>query len=151
MAEGTWQDVGPVEQFQREGVSEASLGRQKVAVTWKDGVFGVVWGTCNHVGGPLGHGRLVGEYLVCPWHNWKFHRSTGKGEPGFEEDCVPAYEIKVAAGRLLVRTDTATERSKKPPPPHPLARPVRRSAGATRVVGISTTNMDSENPRYSTS
>ena len=41
---------------------------------------------CNHVGGPLGDGRLDGDYITCPWHNWKFHRCTGKGEPGFEED-----------------------------------------------------------------
>ncbi len=34
---------------------------------------------------------------------------------------------------------------------HPLARPVKREPGPIRVVGISTTGMDAEEPRYSTS
>ena len=54
-------------------------------------MFGAVSNICNHVGGPLGEGRLDGDYIVCPWHNWKFHRGTGVGEPGFEEDRVPSY------------------------------------------------------------
>jgi hypothetical protein len=45
--------------------------------------------------------RLDGEYIVCPWHNWKFHRCSGVGEPGFEQDRVPAYPVKVQNGRVL--------------------------------------------------
>ena len=47
--------------------------------------FSALSGICNHVGGPLGHGRIEGEHVVCPWHNWKYHRVTGEGEPGFED------------------------------------------------------------------
>jgi nitrite reductase/ring-hydroxylating ferredoxin subunit/multimeric flavodoxin WrbA len=149
--EGDWQDLGAVGNFQGPGVVEATVGRQKVAVTFREGKFGVISGTCNHVGGPLGHGRVEGDYIVCPWHNWKFHRCTGSGEPGFEDDRVPSYEVRVQGGRLQVRTDNATARNKKPHEPHPLSRPVRRPDGGTRVAGISTTNMDVANPRYSTS
>jgi len=151
MAQANWLDLGPVEEFQKTALTEASLGRTKVAISWRDGVFGVVSGTCNHAGGPLAQGRLEGDYLVCPWHNWKFHRRTGAGEPGFEDDRVPAYEVRVENGRLLVRADNPTPRHKKPHPPHPLARRIERTPGVTRVAGISTTNMDEANPRYSTS
>jgi nitrite reductase/ring-hydroxylating ferredoxin subunit/multimeric flavodoxin WrbA len=151
MPEAKWHDLGPAEEFQRSELTEASLGRVKVAISWRDGKFGVVSGTCNHVGGPLGKGRLDGDYIVCPWHNWKFHRRDGKGEPGFEDDRVPAYEVRVEKGRLLVRTDNASARRKKPHEPHPLSRKVERADGAIRVAGISTTNMDESNPRYSTS
>ncbi|HZQ75086.1 MAG TPA: Rieske 2Fe-2S domain-containing protein [Burkholderiales bacterium] len=152
MAENAkWEDLGAAESFKGRELTEASLGRQKIAVSWKDGRFGVVAGTCNHAGGPLGKGRLDGEYIVCPWHNWKFHRASGKGEPGFEEDCVPAYECRVLDGKLQVRVDTVTARQKKPHPPHPLARKIERAPGGIRVAGISTTNMDEANPRYSTS
>ena len=151
MADGNWQDLGPVEAFQRAALTEASIGRTKIAISWRDGRFGVVSGTCNHVGGPLGQGRLDGDYIVCPWHNWKFHRCTGEGEPGFEQDRVPAYEIRVDGGRLLARTDNPTARNKTPHAPHPLARAIERAPGPPRVVGISTTNMDESNPRYSTS
>ena len=71
------------------------------ALAQRDGAFGAVSNACNHVGGPLGEGRLDGDYVTCPWHQWKFHRATGKGEPGFEEDAVPAYPLKVENGRVL--------------------------------------------------
>ena len=153
MAQAHWHDLGPVEEFQRSEITGAAIGRTRIAISWREGKFGVISGTCNHVGGPLGKGRLDGDYVVCPWHGWKFHRCTGAGEPGFEEDRVPAYEVRAQDGRLQVRTDNASARSRKPHEPHPLARPVelRGGAGPTRVVGISTTNMDEANPRYSTS
>ena len=146
-----WQDLGAAQDFRKAELTEATLGQQKIAVSFRDGKFGVVSGTCNHAGGPLGQGRLEGEYIVCPWHHWKFHRCTGKGEPGFEEDRVPAYELRVENGRLEVRADNPTKRSKKPHDPHPLARKIERAPGGIRVAGISTTNMDEANPRYSTS
>lgn len=146
-----WRDLGPADPYRRAGLSEATLGRQKLAVSFRDGRFGVVAGTCNHAGGPLGQGRLDGDYVVCPWHNWKFHRCTGLGEPGFEDDCIPAYELRVTDGRLEVRTDNPSARQRKPHPPHPLARKIERAPGEVRVAGISTTNMDEANPRYSTS
>ena len=68
---------------------EAKLGERLVAVSYKDGKFGVISNVCNHVGGPLGNGRLDGEFVVCPWHQYKFHRCTGEGEPGYEADKVP--------------------------------------------------------------
>jgi len=151
MAEATWEDLGPVDSFKNLDVKEIMLGKLKLAVSCRDGKFGVISGTCNHAAGPLGRGRLDGEYVVCPWHNWKFHHLNGKGEPGFEEDRVPAYEVKVENGRLLVRTDNPSGRRKKPHPPHPLARKIERLPGSIRVAGISTTNMDEMNPRYSTS
>jgi multimeric flavodoxin WrbA len=46
---------------------------------------------------------------------------------------------------------SGTKRKKQPHKPHPLARPVIRQKGPIRVVGISTTLMSREHPRYSTS
>ena len=146
-----WRDLGPVDKFAEGSVTEVEVGRTKLAVSRRDGQFGVVSGVCNHVGGPLGQGRLDGDYLVCPWHHWKFHRVTGEGEPGFEEDAVPRYEFRVENGHLHINSDPATSRKKKPHAPHPLARRVVRAAGPIRVLGISTTAMDASYPRYSTS
>ncbi len=146
-----WIDLGPVEQFREGTVTETAVGRAKIAVSRKDGQFGVVSSVCNHVGGPLGQGRLDGDYIVCPWHNWKFHRVRGLGEPGFEDDAVPSYEFRVEQGRLWVRGEPATRRQKRPHARHPLARPLRREPGPVRVAGLSTAAMDAANPRFSTS
>lgn len=146
-----WHDLGPADDFKHQPVREAHVGRLRLAITWHNGEFGAVSGVCNHAGGPLGRGHLDGDYLVCPWHHWKFHCRTGLGEPGFEEDAVPSHAIKVENGRLYVQLPASTSRSKKPHPPHPLERPVVRVDGPIRVVGISTTVMDPQYPRTSTS
>jgi multimeric flavodoxin WrbA len=116
-----------------------------------NGRFAAISGACNHVGGPLGDGRLDGEYVVCPWHNWKYHRATGEGEPGYEAERVPRYDVKVEAGHLWVNLEAATKRNLVHHQPHPLARKVERGEGPIRVAGISTTAMDPANPRFSTS
>ncbi len=149
MAEEKWFDVGSVEDLGRRPVTAVRAGTTPIALVHRDGAFTAISGACNHVGGPLGEGRLDGDYVVCPWHQWKFHHRTGEGEPGFEEDRVPSHAVKVEGGRVLVDARPLTPRHKAPHEPHPLARPVRREPGPVRVAGISTTVMDRANPRYS--
>ncbi|MDA1093614.1 MAG: Rieske (2Fe-2S) protein [Acidobacteria bacterium] len=84
MTEAQWTDVGDAEQLRRMSLPQVMLGRTQIALVYKDGVFSAISGACNHVGGPLAEGRLDGDYVVCPWHYWKFHCRTGEGEPGYE-------------------------------------------------------------------
>ena len=146
-----WVDVGAAQELASRAVQPVLVGRRKIALTCRDGEFGAISGACNHMGGPLAEGRLDGDYVVCPWHYWKFHRRTGQGEPGYEDDAVPAYDVRIEAGRVLVRATPASRRSRKPHAPHPLARPPLREPGPIRVLGISTTAMTVGQPRYSTS
>jgi nitrite reductase/ring-hydroxylating ferredoxin subunit/multimeric flavodoxin WrbA len=147
--EPEWIDVGAADDLSQESCRAAKAKNVALAITFKNGEFGAISNACNHVGGPLGEGRLDGDYIVCPWHNWKFHRSTGVGEPGFEEDCVPAFQVKVEQGRVLVDIANPTRRKKKPHDPHPLTREIKRAPGPLRLAGISTTVMDGANPRFS--
>ena len=151
MAEAQWFDLGPVEALQQKPLQQLRAQGTPIALTYKDGAFSAVSGACNHVGGPLGDGRLDGDYIVCPWHNWKFHCRTGQGEPGYEADCVPAYDTKVENRHLFLNLKALTQRNKSPHDPHPLARHVQRAEGPIRVLGLSTTAMDAKNPRYSAS
>lgn len=74
-----WIDVGAADELARKPLQQVLLGgRLRIALSCVDGVFSAISGVCNHAGGPLGEGRLEGEYVVCPWHYWKFHRD-GKG------------------------------------------------------------------------
>jgi nitrite reductase/ring-hydroxylating ferredoxin subunit/multimeric flavodoxin WrbA len=151
MPEERWTEIGIVEELKLKPLQEVMCGTTPVALTYKNGSFAAISGVCNHVGGPLGEGTLDGDYVVCPWHYWKFHYRTGQGEPGYEQDQIPAYATKVENGRLYIDLASATKRKKQPHNPHPLARPVVRQPGPIRVVGISTTAMTKEHPRYSTS
>ena len=149
MPDAQWTDVGNVEELKTKALQQVICGTTPIALTYKDGAFSAISGVCNHVGGPLGEGRLDGDYVVCPWHYWKFHHRSGQGEPGYEQDQVPAYPTIVENGRLYVDLSSATKRKKQAYKPHPLARPIIRQAGPIRVVGISTTVMTAGHPRYS--
>jgi nitrite reductase/ring-hydroxylating ferredoxin subunit/multimeric flavodoxin WrbA len=147
-----WHELGDIATLKAKPLTQIAIGRTKIALSYADGTFGAVSGVCNHVGGPLGEGHCDDAgYIVCPWHNWKFHRVTGLGEPGFEADRVPQYELKEESGRLFVNLSPVTTRNKLPHDPHPLSRKLVREPGRVRVLGISTTAMDVANPRYSTS
>jgi multimeric flavodoxin WrbA/nitrite reductase/ring-hydroxylating ferredoxin subunit len=146
-----WYDLGTLDELKATTLQQITIGRTRIALTYKDGRFGAVSSVCNHVGGPLGLGHLEGDYLVCPWHHYKYHCMTGEGEPGFEDDRVPRYELKEEGGHLFINLNAVTTRNKPHHDPHPLTRPIRREPGALRLLGISTTAMDPAHPRYSTS
>ena len=144
-----WVDIGSAEDLARTPLKSCKAQATAIAISFKDGQFGAVSNVCNHVGGPLGEGRLDGDYITCPWHGWKFHRRTGVGEPGYEEDRVPAFPVKVESGRVLVNVAAPSRRTKAPHQPHPLSRKPERAPGPLRLAGISTTVMDMTNPRFS--
>ena len=144
-----WIDLGAADDLSRVPVQRVLARRIPMALSFKDGIFGAVSNVCNHAGGPLGDGALDGDYIVCPWHHWKFQRVSGLGEPGFEDDCVPSWPLKVEGGRVLVNLAAATKRNRKPHPPHPLEREPERAPGKLRVAGIATTVMDESYPRFS--
>lgn len=147
-----WVDVGDAQQLAMRPLQQVVAGTLTLAVSYVDGTFAAISGVCNHVGGPLGDGTIdANGYVTCPWHGWKFHRQTGVGEPGYEADQVPRHDVRVENGRVLVRATPSTPRRKAPHAKHALERPVVRDPGPPRVVGISTTNMNSDLPRYSTS
>ena len=151
MKDSNWKLIGSTRELALKSLQEIELDKNKIALSYLDGKFSAISGVCNHFGGPIGRGYLDGEYVVCPWHNWKFHNKTGNGEPGFEADCVPKYDLKIEESNLFIDLNSATKRKKSTHTPHALARPVIREAGSIRVLGISTTNMDDKNPRVSTS
>jgi multimeric flavodoxin WrbA/nitrite reductase/ring-hydroxylating ferredoxin subunit len=146
-----WHDVGPASELARRPLQQIQLHGTRLALSCVDGVFGAIHGNCNHAGGPLGQGTLEGDYVVCPWHQWRFHRVEGYGERGFEQDTVPAYQVRVRRGRVQVSVTPHVKRHRTHHAPHPLAREPERAPGPVRVVGLSTTAMNLQYPRYSTS
>ena len=146
-----WHDVGSAAELACTTLQQIQLHGTRIALSCVDGVFGAIHGNCNHAGGPLGQGTLEGDYVVCPWHQWRFHRIEGYGERGFEQDTVPAYHVRVQRGRVQVSVTPHVKRHRTHHEPHPLAREPERAPGPVRVVGISTTAMNLQYPRYSTS
>ena len=151
MQEPNWERLGRVEQFTDKPLQQVTIGDRVIALSYRDGEFGAISGVCLHAGGPLGEGTLGdGGYVVCPWHHWQFHRMTGEARPGIPA-AVPRHEVKVEDGEVFVNLTPVSPARRAPHRVHPLSREIRREPGPLRVVGISTTAMNQEYPRYSTS
>ena len=158
VADDVWHDVGAADELALQPLRQMEIDGTAIALVHRDGQFSAIAGNCNHVGGPLGLGRLDGDEVVCPWHNWRFHSRSGQGGCNCAGEKVPSHAVKVENGRVLVNLNEATGRQRVSRAPHPLTHiMVRGQPGGplktdpARVVGISTTNMDVLNPRYSTS
>jgi NAD(P)H-dependent nitrite reductase small subunit len=66
-----------------------------------DGAVYALENVCLHRGGPLGEGRLEGEVVTCPWHQWQYNVRSGEmcGNPAVK---VPTYPVRVEGGTVKV-------------------------------------------------
>lgn len=161
--EENWLSLGQVDDLKSElgstgNLKEVRLQEQSVLLTLHKDSFGAIDNRCNHMGAPLSQGRLRDGRIECPWHYWQFNHQTGKGEDSSSHplaSCaghVSSYSLKVNNGELFIDTASKTERLKPSynPALH-LAREPIREPGKLRVLGLSTSAIDKDHPRYSTS
>lgn len=147
-----WHNLGAVETLQNPPLREIKIGSTRIALSYADGEFGAIGGTCAHVGGPLGEGALQDGKVVYPWHYFKYDRQTGSCHLGPTlEISVPKYELKIESGNLLINLEPVTEGKPLHEYHDALTRPVDREPGPLRIAGISATVMTPNHPRYSTS
>lgn len=139
-------------------VKELVIGDRKIVLTYFEGTFGALNNKCNHMGGPLSKGKLKKGCIECPWHYWAFDHKTGEAQRASTEPLsshsgtVPQYPLKIEGDTLFINIAGETERVRaKYNPGSGLGREVKREAGKIRVLGISTTAMDKDHPRFSTS
>jgi nitrite reductase/ring-hydroxylating ferredoxin subunit/multimeric flavodoxin WrbA len=148
----TWHRLGSRDDLASRAPFSVKLDRQQIAVFFHEGRFCAIGNRCNHKGGPLCEGQVRGEFVMCPWHAWEYSVITGKGPPGYEAESVPVFAVEERLDGVYVDTDPVSPRRLVKHDPHPLTVITPRSPGApARVLGISTTAMDSANPRFSTS
>ncbi len=150
MTDKKWVKIGKVTDLKTKELQPIDVEGQRIALSFRDGKFGAISGTCLHEGGPLGEGTIRNDYVVCPWHSWQFHRLTGEARPGIPA-AVPQFELKEETGDLYINVAPLTKVKHAPHPQHPLTRELKREPGPLRVAGISTTVMNKDYPRYSTS
>jgi len=150
MAARKWILLGEAADFKKRELQSVEVDSNSIALSYRDGHFGAISGSCLHVGGPLGEGAIKDDYVVCPWHSWQFHRITGQGQPGYP-DAVAQYELKQEDGKLYVNINPLTQGKRSVHPKHALERSLEREPGPLRIAGISTTIMNKAFPRYSTS
>lgn len=159
-----WTLVGKVDELIAEMEShgflkELEIDKKKVVLSYDDGKFGALNNKCNHMGGPLSRGKLKKGCVECPWHYWQFDSKTGESLHGSAEPlssnpgAVPTFPLKIENGSLFISIKGESKRrgAVYNSGIMNLSREPKREEGKIRVLGISTTAMDREHPRYSTS
>ena len=81
--------------------AEVSVGENAYALCNANGTVHALWGSCPCAGGPLGHGTLVDNLLVCPWHGRRYDICTGRHH--FDPNIVvPTYPVKIEDGNIFI-------------------------------------------------
>jgi nitrite reductase/ring-hydroxylating ferredoxin subunit/multimeric flavodoxin WrbA len=164
MEKEKWTFVGLITDLIQEleangGLKEFSFDSKKIVLTYYQKKFGALNNKCNHMGGPLSKGKLKKGCVECPWHYWQFNHVTGESMSveaskhyTSSGGSVPHFPLKEESGSLFI---DLTQESQRSPATYSmkgnLARDPKREPGKTRVLGISTTAMDKDHPRFSTS
>lgn len=152
MADQTWHYAGTRDELLARVPTALRFNSHRVALFHHEGAFRAIADACNHKGGPLSEGRCNGEYVMCPWHGWEYSVITGHGPEGFDEEQVAVFAVDERGDGVYVATPPASPRRLlKHKPSHLLREYVKEPGEPPRVLGISTTAMDSANPRFSTS
>lgn len=158
-----WILLGSIEELRgqalaRGGVQEITVRDRTLALIYSEGEFRVIHNKCNHMGGPLGRGKLKKGCVECPWHYWQFDSKTGVALSSSTEPLsshggsVPCYAVKAEGSSLFLDWNSESPRERAQyNKGSGLGREVARSPGRVRVLGISTTGMDPQHPRESTS
>ena len=85
----------------------AMAGDVEIMVIRRDGALHALADRCNHRGGPLHEGDLVGGCIECPWHGSRFRLDDGSVERGPAAYPQPVYEAREHEGRIEVRPAAA--------------------------------------------
>jgi len=134
------------------------LGPHKIALFHFNNEISAIANACLHKAGPLGLGlvenKYDGLYVTCPWHGWEYNIRTGSAPPGYK-DQQAVFEVKVEGDDILISEQPVVKAHREL---HDLKMiedliklDYQTTAESKNILGISTTNMNNDLPRYSTS
>ncbi len=100
--------VARLDQLKQGKGKKVLIGGKPIALFMHNNEVRAVSDVCAHQKGPLHKGRILGEFVECPWHHWTYNLKDGCGPPGFH-DCVPCYPVKVVEGVVFVAEQPVTK------------------------------------------
>lgn len=98
-----WAVLCRLDDVPEQGIVQRLLGDQPLAVFYLAGNIRVLSDVCPHLAGPLHEGELRDGCVVCPWHGSAFRVTDGSVHTGPATAPVPAFDVRVSDGRVLVR------------------------------------------------
>jgi nitrite reductase/ring-hydroxylating ferredoxin subunit len=113
--------------------------------------------SCLHKGGPLAKRKIEkkydGFYVTCPWHGWEYNISNGKAHPGYDEQ-QSVFDVRIINRKIFDSSQPIVYSSKKKydsPLKDLIELEYQTTTNSLNILGISTTNMNDNLNRESTS
>lgn len=101
--EGEFVEVARQEDLGVGQMKHVTVNGAWVALARTEEGFFAIDEICTHVGGPLCDGVLMGSTVQCPWHGSRFDVRTGEVRAGPAAHPIGTFEVRLEAGRVLVR------------------------------------------------
>ena len=98
----TWIDAGPHGTLPDGGMREIAAGSRALRRTTLPGTIHAVGAICPHHAAWLSEGRISGAAIDCPRHMGRFDIATGAQLRGPPCPALPAYKVRIVAGRIEV-------------------------------------------------
>ncbi|HEY1661065.1 MAG TPA: Rieske 2Fe-2S domain-containing protein [Verrucomicrobiae bacterium] len=102
----SWYLFGRADELSKP-LSKRILGRQLVAFRTRSGKICIMAAHCSHMGADLGCGKVIGDSIQCPFHNWKYgadgvcdHIPGSNSIPAFAHQ--PIYAVEERHGYVFV-------------------------------------------------
>jgi nitrite reductase/ring-hydroxylating ferredoxin subunit len=76
----------------------------KIVFAKRNGKIYAIDNHCPHQACAFSGGKLDGDFIVCPCHDWRFNLETGEYEekPDYK---LKIYEHKIVGGKIYVKLD----------------------------------------------
>ncbi len=99
--------IMPASELADDTPTKAALGPTALVLVRRGDVVHALRETCSHAGGPLSEGTLVGDAIVCPWHQSHFRLSDGAVLHGPASTRQITYRARINDGQVEVQGPNA--------------------------------------------
>jgi nitrite reductase/ring-hydroxylating ferredoxin subunit len=103
LLDGSWYDVGAVDEFAADDVAPRRVGEHELAVYRVGGAFYATDDQCTHARARLSEGYLQDNVIECPLHQGSFHIPSGRALRAPARVAVRTYPVRVVGGRVQVQ------------------------------------------------
>lgn len=102
-------EVGSFDRVPERLGKTVSIQNAKIALfrTTDDRVYAIE-SRCPHKGGDLSQGMLCGEFVYCPFHDWKISVKDGNVQAP-DQGCVKTFPVENENGTLYIQIDEKGE------------------------------------------
>lgn len=97
-----WIPVGTTGDFAPGSITEVLLAGGVVAIAHTDTGFHAFDNNCRHMGVALSRGRLEGDTVVCPMHNWAYDLRTSRITCPARAGVFATFPTRVEGDTLMV-------------------------------------------------